>query len=583
MCPILSFCAIRTARSIVITRLNIQGKVVRTKNWIAGRMLLLALLFGLAGCVKLSQDTGSISNEVQVFFSDPLFSEGQDETLLSNLIRFLDSAAMRLDIAVYGLGEAAVMRALERACDRDVNIRLVTEVSLLDEPLNHALKNLQCLSLKVRQGSANSLMHHKFAVADQRLVWTGSTNWTTSGLRLNANNAVALDSPPLAARYSQAFERLFGENLFGKPVMGLDPGPIQAGSSVVSVYFSPNVQLENEIIRLVQSAQSSIRLAMFYYTNDRLHKSLLDALSRGIRIQALWGQRSWRQCDSSEIDEMLSLGVGSIAPLRGILHHKFAIIDDQTVITGSANWTASAFKRNDEDVLVIKDRAVADRYKTEFDRLYRDAKQYGAPAGAKIRFIQRNYNAVPGTVRLEWHPFKRGQIEAYEICRALKSNGDCQTRFNDLPGDSWWFVDHAVRLSGTYFYRIRARIRGSWTPYSDEIRMRVSSNPTATRPAQFIETNFASLKGQIATVLLVPKDVIESRSGNVFIHAGENFKKDFTAFIPACAVERFKNIGIDFDSLASKELLVSGELQSFNGPEIILYDPGQLRLSGGAS
>lgn len=538
-------------------------------------MLLLVLLFGLAGCAKLSQDAGFISNEVQVFFS-----EGRDETLSSNLILFLDSATARLDIAVHGLGDDAVMQALERACDREVKIRLVTEVSLLAEPLNNALKNLPCLSLKVRQGAANSLMHHKFAVADQHIVWTGSTNWTTSGLHLNANNAVVLDSPSLATRYTQAFERLFSENLFGKPVMGIDPGPVQVGLSAVSVYFSPNVQLENEIVRLVQSAQHSIRLAMFYYTNDRLHKSLLDALSRGVRIQALWGQRSWRQCDTSEIDEMLSLGVGSIAPLRGILHHKFAIIDDHTVITGSANWTASAFKRNDENVLVIKNRTVADRYKIEFDRLHQDAKHYyGALAESEIRLIQRNYNTVPGTVRLEWHPFKRGRIDVYEICRALKSNGDCQTRFEQ--GDSWWFVDHTVRLSETYFYRIRAKIGGSWTPYSDEMTVRVSSTATATQRSESVAANFASLRGDIVTVLLAPKHVIESRSGSVFIHAGENFEQEFTAFIPACAVERFKNAGIDFDALVSKELLVSGELQSFNGPEIILYDPGQLRLSNG--
>ena len=36
-----------------------------------------------------------------------------------------------------------------------------------------------------------------------------------------------------------------------------------------------------------------------------------------------------------------------------IMHHKFAIIDDETLISGSANWTHSAFNRNNECVYII--------------------------------------------------------------------------------------------------------------------------------------------------------------------------------------------------------------------------------------
>jgi phosphatidylserine/phosphatidylglycerophosphate/cardiolipin synthase-like enzyme len=52
-----------------------------------------------------------------------------------------------------------------------------------------------------------------------------------------------------------------------------------------------------------------------------------------------------------------------------LLHNKFGIIDQETVITGSHNWTEAANKGNDETVLVVHSAIVAAHYQREFERL----------------------------------------------------------------------------------------------------------------------------------------------------------------------------------------------------------------------
>ncbi len=56
------------------------------------------------------------------------------------------------------------------------------------------------------------------------------------------------------------------------------------------------------------------------------------------------------------------------------LHHKFAVIDNKTVITGSFNWSSSAAHTNDETLLVIHSPQLAQHFTREMDRLWDRAK-----------------------------------------------------------------------------------------------------------------------------------------------------------------------------------------------------------------
>ncbi len=57
-----------------------------------------------------------------------------------------------------------------------------------------------------------------------------------------------------------------------------------------------------------------------------------------------------------------------------ILHHKVIIIDERTVITGSYNFTGSAERDNDENLVIVDDAALARAYLDEFERVYAQAQ-----------------------------------------------------------------------------------------------------------------------------------------------------------------------------------------------------------------
>jgi phosphatidylserine/phosphatidylglycerophosphate/cardiolipin synthase-like enzyme len=56
------------------------------------------------------------------------------------------------------------------------------------------------------------------------------------------------------------------------------------------------------------------------------------------------------------------------------MHHKIIIIDNQTVLTGSYNFTGSAERDNDENLVIIDDPVIVGQYVEEFERVYAQAQ-----------------------------------------------------------------------------------------------------------------------------------------------------------------------------------------------------------------
>lgn len=55
-------------------------------------------------------------------------------------------------------------------------------------------------------------------------------------------------------------------------------------------------------------------------------------------------------------------------------HHKAIVIDDQTVIIGSLNFSSKAIESNDENVVIVTNFAIAQEYLGEFEKRWAEAK-----------------------------------------------------------------------------------------------------------------------------------------------------------------------------------------------------------------
>ncbi|MBX9257708.1 competence protein ComE [Desmonostoc muscorum CCALA 125] len=267
-------------------------------------------------------------------------------------------------------------------------------------------------------GSAgSSLMHHKFVIVDNRIVIITSANFTLSdtfgdytnpSTLGNANNLLQIDSPELASLFTEEFNIMWGDGPGGKPDsrFGLQkplrlPKQITLDKTKITVQFSPTSPTEawtnssNGLIgKTLDSARGSIDLALFVFSEQRLANILENRHQQNVQIRALIEPQFAYRPYSEALDMMgvalsnkckyevdnhpwqnpiTTVGV-PVLPKGDLLHHKFAVIDNQTVITGSHNWSDAANNRNDETLIVIESPIVAAHYVREFARLYAKIK-----------------------------------------------------------------------------------------------------------------------------------------------------------------------------------------------------------------
>ena len=145
-------------------------------------------------------------------------------------------------------------------------------------------------------------------------------------------------------------------------------------SSVVyadsKVYFSPNGGCQEAVITQIDNAQKSIDIAMYAFTSRDIAQALVAAKKRQVKVRIV--------LDNAQIKDQYSksrylIGKGVNVKFRlgpGLMHNKFAIIDGRVLLTGSLNWTASADRKNAENLLIMTNKELAQKYAKQFKFLW---------------------------------------------------------------------------------------------------------------------------------------------------------------------------------------------------------------------
>ena len=292
-------------------------------------------------------------------------------SLDKRLVARLADAAMRVDAALYHLASTPVADALIEAHNRGVQVRVVTEANNVDES---EIERLQAAGVPVaNDGEHDGLMHHKFIVIDERYVWTGSYNTTYNGAYRNNNNVILIDSVPLAYNFTQEFRDLFLNAQDGKSAGAFIAYPkiTLADGMQVFTYFSPGSDTISPLLKEINSAEKSIHFMAFAFTHDMLGNAMRARFASGIEVRGVFEDRQVDQY--SEFEAMKAAGLPVVLDKnRGTMHHKVIVIDAETVITGSYNFSKNAEKRNDENLLIIKGNPeIAAAYLAEFEQITR--------------------------------------------------------------------------------------------------------------------------------------------------------------------------------------------------------------------
>ena len=128
------------------------------------------------------------------------------------------------------------------------------------------------------------------------------------------------------------------------------------------VYFSPNGECTNTIIRELNNAKHTILVQAYSFTSAPIAKALLSAHRRNVKVEVIL-DKSQRTQSYSSATFLYNAGIlVKIDAQHSIAHNKVMIIDGETVITGSFNFTKAAEESNAENLLIIHDEKLASLY-----------------------------------------------------------------------------------------------------------------------------------------------------------------------------------------------------------------------------
>ena len=383
----------------------------------------------------LSWLTGiALAGSVELILHDPTDrtrpADACDVRLCTSLLERIDAAEHQIDMAIYGLrDQTALLTALARAKKRGVRIRAVVDrdvngdnyysstpdlVALLGEDVHddeltdrrsqrerrrddgvHRCEQPmgfkgppQCLSYEIGETCIlgvhasreplefkGDIMHHKYAVIDGQWVWMGSTNWSNSGTGgYNANLVVLAHDRKIASWYTREFEHMWMDDRYHHDKPRNERGlwtQLDDGTRVTGWFSPQDKPMTRAVVPLLAKAEKNIDIAVFFLTHKGVAKELIAAKERGVKVRVILdATAAGNGYTKHEVLRAAGIPV-KIENWGGKMHAKSAVIDGDTVITGSMNWTSAGEGGNDENTLIFQGNAkMAAQYQAWFDALW---------------------------------------------------------------------------------------------------------------------------------------------------------------------------------------------------------------------
>ena len=336
---------------------------------------------------------------VELYFLSPLKQKNPENSCKSNackaLLYNIDHSTKSIDFAIYGISEQdKIFEALIQAQKRGVQVRWVTDITEHNENIytdtyklmkfitnvkndydSAESKNIPDYTYKLAYQGA--IMHNKFFIFDNKKVFTGSANISSTCLSgFNSNVAVVIDSKEVAAVYKQEFEQMYSGKFHTDKKEVSNNENIKINNMILSAYFSPANKITiSKIIPIIRKARHYIYVPAFYLTHYFISKELIEAKKRGVDVKIIVDQTS---VEGKYVN--LSAFKKASIPVKvedwpGKMHMKSMIIDDNILIIGSMNFTKQGEIKNDENTIIIENAPILTKsYKEHFLKLWDSIK-----------------------------------------------------------------------------------------------------------------------------------------------------------------------------------------------------------------
>lgn len=337
------------------------------------------------------------------------------------VIQAIDSASSSILVAAYSFTNPDIAYALINKKKElpSINIKVIADKANLTAA-NTMIPILYQNDIPVYISSAYSIMHNKFMIVDGNSVEFGSYNYTTEASAEQANNAVIVSNQQLAMAYTDRWQAIlanqktstFDLSQWQPSASSYTPpgysAPVQSSRTTSRAVITPanidlagglieNVQelaftndtlncpqdianigtcLPNDgdqpILDLINSAQKSINIAAMIISDANISNALENAAARGVNVQIVV-DHGYTQYQP--IQDLISSGniAVRINSNYEILHDKYMIVDNETVETGSYNYSASAYADNAENYVIFYNQPqLAQLYLADWQQLFNE-------------------------------------------------------------------------------------------------------------------------------------------------------------------------------------------------------------------
>lgn len=145
------------------------------------------------------------------------------------------------------------------------------------------------------------------------------------------------------------------------------------------VLFTRERSVAGRIEELIKGTGVSCDAALYRFASDRLARALDEAQKRGVRVRLVLDGRKYEETETTR--RLLAAGRLAFRLAHGRagagskMHHKFALLDDSVLLTGSYNWTTESEEQNYENLLVLREPELIAAYRLEFEGLWAESSE----------------------------------------------------------------------------------------------------------------------------------------------------------------------------------------------------------------
>jgi len=189
-------------------------------------------------------------------------------------------------------------------------------------------------------------------------------------------------------------------------------------------------EIKQRIVQEITNARLSVKLAMAWFTDRDIASAIIAAKSRNIHVDIILSSNVQNETVKQMfITAEIPVHAFETGDERGMMHHKFCLIDNRLTINGSYNYSYNASNNNVENIHLSDDTATHRQFLAEFDRLKYNIDnniplstnaqtsklpEPGEPVDAAESFAQHLHNLVYLAAQIDTEEYK---IKGYDKSR----------------------------------------------------------------------------------------------------------------------------------------------------------------------